>query len=140
MPIDRTMVFGKGVVHHLVTRAGGHLCPLVDPCGTRYVLLYHGSDLDVPRYRRRDWYRTPGGPSHHLVAVHPVRNRRRPAQCDPGLGVRVAPLLLTPGPGGGRRLLETVIAAIGFVPDVQTSTCVQAAASPGALTRGHRLH
>ncbi|WP_159928084.1 hypothetical protein [Rhodococcus sp. WAY2] len=48
MQIDRTTVPGKGVLHQLVTRAGGRLCLLVDAHSTRHVLLYDESDRDVP--------------------------------------------------------------------------------------------
>ncbi|MFD4181245.1 hypothetical protein [Rhodococcus sp. NPDC058514] len=47
MDINRTTVPGQGVLHHIVTRAGEHLCLLVD-AGTRRVLIYDESDLDVP--------------------------------------------------------------------------------------------
>lgn len=48
MNIDRTTVPGAGAAHQLVTRAGGHLCLLVDTRSTRHVLFYDESDLDVP--------------------------------------------------------------------------------------------
>jgi hypothetical protein len=48
MSIDRTTVPGKGVLHHVVARAGGHLYLLVDPRGPRHMLCYDDSDLEVP--------------------------------------------------------------------------------------------
>lgn len=48
MNIDRTTMPGEGAAHHLVSRAGGPLCLMVDTRGTRHLLLHHESGLDEP--------------------------------------------------------------------------------------------
>jgi K+/H+ antiporter YhaU regulatory subunit KhtT len=48
MRIDRTTVPGGGTLHHIVTRAGGRLCVLVNRDGDRHVFVYDDDHTDEP--------------------------------------------------------------------------------------------
>jgi TrkA domain protein len=48
MRIDRTIVAGNGVLHHIVPRRGGRFGVLVDADHTRHLFTYEESDLDLP--------------------------------------------------------------------------------------------
>ena len=55
------------------------------------------------RQRRRHRHCTAGGSPDQLLAVHPLRHRRHAAQHRPGLGLRLAALLLNPAIDGRRQ-------------------------------------
>ncbi len=48
MRVDRTLVPGNGVLHHIVTRDGVRFCVHIDADRNRHLFTYSAVDPDVP--------------------------------------------------------------------------------------------